>query len=361
MPAETHDTVEMPSEFLGSSVADREELIDALSVQLAQPRFDIRALIEELQGHEDAVLAWIDDSPGNRQQFVESPIAALKAAAIGLDAAALQKVQGLSDALAASAPERLEAPVTPSRAVSATPAAGAPELKTKGWDLIAAITQAALNDALKEAFDQGMIPHTIEAHINAGPPLGEGTVSVAVEAPTINLTPSQPGVVSFTLPIASGTLKFGSEISIPRGRLEVLTSLSYSGRRPGTRAITCNRCSQTDTTWGKIAQRAPRAASSSGQGSTNSIRLPATSRMKQKRLTGAPSPISRTSCPPRASCSDRSPSRSFDSNATWLRISRAAGTSRSRNLNSSTPTCRGCVISTTSASVERERNWRKGV
>ncbi|MGN6371782.1 MAG: hypothetical protein ACTHM1_02150 [Solirubrobacteraceae bacterium] len=230
--AATDEVAVANATFVRHSADERQAFAQAVGPRVASSNVDVAALLEELAPYEEPLLAWIGSSAGNERQFMEDPISAVESAQLGIGAESMQALRAASEALAASAVNAQQPPAVaaPAQAALAELATGAPELKTKGWDLIASVTQEALNTTVAAAFNKGEIPHTITQPIKLGP-LGEGTVTVNVEAPTVDLNPNaaagQSGFVGIKLPIVSGMLKFTKEIPIPAGSIEVVTNISY--------------------------------------------------------------------------------------------------------------------------------------
>lgn len=105
------------------------------------------------------------------------------------------------------------------------------QVLTKGWDLIAAITQQSLNSILPVAFNKSSIPTEISEVLDLGI-LGTVQVDVTIDAPTVDLSPDQSsGDSSFTgikFPITGGTVSAnGNSEDVPPGTLEVVTNLKY--------------------------------------------------------------------------------------------------------------------------------------
>jgi hypothetical protein len=211
-------------EVLGAAPGEREKLAGVLGALEGIDADDVHGLLGELERHEAEVLAWIGRSPQNVERFLAEPLAALGQADPGIDQSTLRRLGRLSEAVAAS--------MAPAAAEAVVPAAagGEPTLLTQGWDLVAGITQAALDEVMSALYDKGEIPKTISAKVPI-PVLGDVEVTLEITAPTIDLDPpaakGQPSMVGLTIPFTSGTIKGSEEKTIPPGSIEIVTEVAY--------------------------------------------------------------------------------------------------------------------------------------
>lgn len=57
-------------------------------------------LVQELNRHEEQLNAWLNSSPANATLFIENPVAALRAANLGIPESILQEFEETMNALA---------------------------------------------------------------------------------------------------------------------------------------------------------------------------------------------------------------------------------------------------------------------
>lgn len=106
-------------------------------------------------------------------------------------------------------------------------------LVTQGWDLVAAITGSALNDLISDLYDAGTIPPTFTEPFQI-PNVMDGSVSAAIGAPTVDLSPANSTdsttQASITFPFQSGSIETtaGGPYTFPMNtNVTITTDLQY--------------------------------------------------------------------------------------------------------------------------------------
>ncbi len=224
--------------FFESSVEDRQALAETVAASSTRSADEVTGLVEDLAEHEKALLDWMGRAPENAELFLEDPLAALEKAGLGIGAETVARLRSVAEDLAGSTSVADPTPPPGDRRPSPAAAAGTPTLKLQGWDLVAANTQKALNNAFALLFAAGLIPKTFTERI------GATEVTVNVGAPSIDLDPTtaggRKGVVGITSQIESGSIKGPVDAPIPSGKLEVVTVLSFV-QFPGQEEATIER------------------------------------------------------------------------------------------------------------------------
>jgi len=167
---------------------------------------DVDKIKSKLKPHQDKLFSWLNESSINPIKFVKSPLNSLKSAGINLSKQELSELANVGGKL-----KNVHVAKTPVRDIKLTNKK--PSLNTlsntitadtKGWDMIAAITQTSLNENLLSAFNQGIIPKNIDSEMNFG---GKSTINCELGVPIMDLTGVTTDIANAEIPIVKGKFK----------------------------------------------------------------------------------------------------------------------------------------------------------
>lgn len=190
---------------------------------------DIDKVKNKLKPYQDKLFTWLNESPSNAATFVKSPLESLKSAGIELSEEELKELANIGKKM-----KSVFVPKSPVKGIKLTnkkikeqslnSLSDTITSDTKGWDMIAAITQTSLNENLLSAFNQGIIPKNIDAEIDFG---GKSTINCEIEAPIMDLAGVTTDIANAEISIVKGKFKAANfpEFDLAGGTITISTAV----------------------------------------------------------------------------------------------------------------------------------------
>ncbi|WP_430412948.1 hypothetical protein [Kordia sp.] len=174
-----------------------------------QTLLDVDTVKNKLEPYQDKLFNWLNESSDNAVKFVKHPLESLESAGIRLSENELNELVKVGEQL-----KNVFVSERPSKGIDLTSKKIQESplnivndnvtVDTKGWDMIAAITQTSLNENLLSAFNQGIIPKKIDSEIDFG---GKSNLNCEIGVPTMDLAGVTTDIANAEIPIVSGKFK----------------------------------------------------------------------------------------------------------------------------------------------------------